>query len=277
MADAAEWAGEMGRQWAKSLDAMDRQLAPVGATGLAALDPRPGERILDLGCGGGATTGAIARAVGPTGQATGIDVSPDLLAIARARPENAGAVFLEGDAGGWSFEPGSFDALFSRFGCMFFADPPAAYANLRRALKPGARVVLTVWRDIARNPWAGVPTAVGAELLGPAEPPPPGTPGPFAWADPALFGPILEGAGFTGLEWTEHPLSLEVGAPGETGPVERAVDMLTRMGPLARRLKGLPDATRAEAAARLASAMAPFVSDGWVRMPGVIWLIRARA
>ena len=277
MAEAVEWAGQMGREWARRVEALDRQLAPAGAVGLAALAARPGERILDLGCGGGATSARIAEAVGPEGAVTGIDISPDLLAVARARPGNGAATFLEGDAQDWPFEAAAFDALFSRFGCMFFADPPAAYANIRRALKPGARVVLTVWRDLSANPWAGVPGRVAAEVLGPAEPAPPGTPGPFAWADPAIFRPILEGAGFTGLKWDEAPITLQVGDTGEADPLARAVAMLLRICPAARRLKGQPEATRAAVAERLAPALEPFVSDGWVRMPGLVWVIRAQA
>ncbi len=277
MAEAFEWGGQMGREWARRVEALDRQLAPAGALGLAALAPRPGERILDLGCGGGATTAKIVKAVGPQGMVTGIDISSDLLAVARARPGNAAAVFLEGDAQGWRFDEAVFDALFSRFGCMFFADPPAACANLRRALKPGARVVLTVWRDLGANPWAALPAAVGAEVLGPAEPATPGAPGPFAWADPMIFRRILEGAGFSGLEWREEPITLQIGEAGEARPVERAVALLTRIGPMARRLKGQPEAVRAAVAGRLAPALEPFVSDGWVRMPGLIWVLRARA
>jgi len=277
MAEAFEWAGQMGREWSLRAEALDRQLAPAGAVGLAALAPQPGERILDLGCGGGATTARIAKAVGPRGAVTGVDISSDLLAVARARPGNEGAAFIEGDAQVWDFEAAAYDALFSRFGCMFFADPPAAYANLRRALKPGARVVLTVWRDLAANPWAALPAAIGAEVLGPAEPPAPGAPGPFAWADPMIFRPILEGAGFTGLEWREAPITLQVGEAGEASPVARAVAMLTRIGPAARRLRGQPEAARVAVAERLAPALEPYVSDGWVRMPGLIWVIRARA
>ncbi|MHA1528140.1 MAG: class I SAM-dependent methyltransferase [Alphaproteobacteria bacterium] len=277
MAEAQEWAGQMGAEWARRVEALDRQLAPAGALGLAALAPRPGERILDLGCGGGATTARIVEAVGRRGAVTGIDISPDLLAVARARPGNEPATFIVGDAQDWDFEAGAYDALFSRFGCMFFADPPVAYANLRRALRPGARVVLTVWRDLRANPWAALPAAVAAEVLGPVEPPVPGAPGPFAWADPMIFRPILEGAGFTGLEWREEPITLQVGEAGEADPVARAVAMLMRIGPAARRRRGRPEADRAAVAGRLAPALEPFVSDGWVRMPGLIWVIRARA
>ena len=277
MAESREWAGQMGREWARRVEALDRQLAPAGAIGLAALAPRRGEHILDLGCGGGATTAKIMKAVAPPGVVTGIDISPDLLAVARARPGNRAAVFLEGDAQGFRFGERVFDALFSRFGCMFFADPPAAYSNLYRALRPGARVVLTVWRDLKLNPWAALAAAVGTEVLGPADPVAPGTPGPFAWADPAIFRPIIEGAGFIGLEWREAPVMLQVGETGEAGPVERAVAMQMSVGPAARRLKGQPETARVAVAEQLARVLEPFVSDGWVRMPGAIWVIEAWA
>ncbi len=179
MAEEEFWAGEMGRTWAGRAEALDRQLAPAGEAGLAALATRPGEHVLDLGCGAGASTAEIAGAVGPEGRVVGVDISADLLAIARARRENAGVEFIEGDAARLPLGEAVFDAMFSRFGCMFFGDPPAAYAHLRTSLKPGARVVLVAWREIAMNPWAAVPVAVGAETLGPAEPPAPGAlPGP---------------------------------------------------------------------------------------------------
>jgi SAM-dependent methyltransferase len=277
MAEAYEWAGRMGQEWARRVEEMDRQLAPAGVVGLEALAPRPGECILDLGCGAGATTALISAAVGPDGAVTAIDISPDLLAVARARPGNQRAEFLEGDAQGWAFDPGAYDALFSRFGCMFFADPPAAYANLRQALRPDARAVLMVWNDLASNPWAALPARVASEVLGPTDPPAPGAPGPFAWADPTVFGPILKEAGFSGLEWREAPILLQVGETGEADPVTRAVAMLTRIGPAARRLKGQPEDVREALAERLAPALEPYVEDGWVRMPGLVWVVRARA
>ena len=277
MSEAEFWAGDMGKEWSRRADALDRQLAPAGAAGLAALAARLGERILDLGCGSGATTAELCRAVGPGGGVTGVDISPDQIAAARVRPGNERAEFVVGNAETRPFEDATYDALFSRFGCMFFGDPPAAFRNIRRALKPGASAVMVVWRDLKLNPWAAIPARVGAEVLGPADPPAPGTPGPFGWADPMIFQPILESAGFTGLEWTEQPVTLQIGEAGTDGPVERAAAMQMRIGPLARRLKGLPAETREMVSTRLAPELEPFVRDGWVTMPGLIWVIRARA
>nr|NIP77423.1 methyltransferase domain-containing protein [Xanthomonadales bacterium] len=178
MVEAEQWAGDMGREWSLRAEALDRQLAPAGEAGMRVLAPQPGERILDLGCGSGATTEALSRAVAPDGHVTGVDISADQIAVARARPGNAGAAFIVGDAQNHPFEVATFDALLSRFGCMFFDEPVAAFTNLRRALMPGARAVLLAWRAMAMNPWAAVPTQVGAEVLGPVDPPPPGAPGP---------------------------------------------------------------------------------------------------
>lgn len=277
MAETFEWAGAMGRNWVRNQDALDRQLASAGEAGLRALAPARGERILDIGCGAGATTAELARAVGPEGRVTGADVSPDLVAAARGRPGCESAEFVVGDAAEWPFPEAAFDALFSRFGCMFFDAPIKGFANLRRAVRPGGRAVLVAWRAMALNPWAAIPAAVGTELLGPADPPAPGTPGPFAWAEPELFRSILEGAGFERVEAAEEQVELTVGVAGEEPATARAAALLTQIGALARRLRDQPEEVRAEAISRLAPHLAPFERDGWVRMPAAIWVIRARA
>ena len=137
--------------------------------------------------------------------------------------------------------------------------------------------MFVVWRAAKLNPWATVPAGAGAEVLGPVEPPAPGTPGPFGWAEPEIFQPILEGAGFTGLEWAEQSVMMQIGEAGPEAPVERATAMMLRIGLLARRLKGMAPETNAAIAAALAPRLEPFVRDGWVTMPGTIWVIRARA
>lgn len=277
MSEEELWAGQLGKTWARLGEAIDRQLEPAGTVGIAALAPQRGEAILDLGCGAGATTAHLSHAVGPAGHVTGVDISPDLIAVARTRSGNERAEFIVGDAQTRAFEPAAYDALFSRFGCMFFNDPAATFANLRQAMKPGGRAVLVVWREMRLNPWATMPAGVGAEMFGPADPPAPGAPGPFAWAHPEFFRPILDEAGFSGIAWTEAPLMLQVGEEGPHDPVERAATLLVHLGPLARRLRDAPNELRRAAAARLAPKLRPFVSDGWVRLPGAIWVISARA
>jgi len=278
MARAAEWAEEMGRNWAGRNDAMDRQLAPLMPIARRAFDPRPGERILDLGCGGGATSRMLAEAVGPEGRVTGIDISPDLIAIARGR--GAGLMqldFVEADAERHGFATAAYDALFSRLGCMFFDDAHAAFVNLRTALAPGARAVLLVFRSPAENPWAAVPAAAVAELIGPPEPQPPDAPGPFGWQAPEIFEPILAGAGFTVIEWEPFEVEFEIGTGKDPDPLTRAIEIVTRIGPVARRMRDAPETQMAELRALLRTALAPYIRAGAVRMPARLWLIRAKA
>lgn len=276
MADKRDWAGQQGAKWAKLIATMDRQLIPAAKPGLEALAARAGERVIDLGCGGGPTSLMLAEQVGAEGRVLGVDISRDLLEIARSRAEGVAQVaFAEADAGSHAFEEGGWDALYSRFGCMFFDDPPAAMANLRHALVPDGRAVLTVWAEPKRNPWAMLPARAAAEVLGPAEKMPPGAPGPFGWCEPGIFEPILAQAGFADVTWIEHEIEMQIGMDGAADPVTRAVDLACAIGPLASRLKDAPEA-EGDIRPILADLMRPHIRDDAVRLPGVVRVIHAR-
>lgn len=278
MAGQPLWQADMGRNWARLREATDRQLAEVGGAVLGLLDARPGERILDLGCGAATTTLAIAEAVGPSGRVTGIDLSPDLVAEARRRAETLPQVtIVEADAAKHGFEPSAHDALFSRHGCMFFTDPPAAFANLRRGLTPGARVALSAFAPLAGNPWATLPLAAVESILGPAQAEAPAAPGPFAWAEPAAFRTALGDAGFRGIAWEGRTVAFAIGAGDHPDPVERACRMVFSIGMVARRVMSEGGDAEARVRPALAAALAPHVRDGWVRLPARIWLVTARA
>ena len=276
MLESEAWRGRMGALWASHAEALDQQLEPAGEAGLNVLRAQPGEHVLDLGCGSGATTSRIWASVAPEGGVLGIDISPDQIDIANQRFGGSGIKFEAADAQTFAFESDRFDAVFSRFGCMFFDDPQVAFRNLVGALKPAGRVVLVVWRDISLNPWAELPGKVGTELFGPAEPAPLGAPGPFGWADPSVFEPVLRHAGLREITWSAVDTTLKLGREAEPDPVVRAVDMLLCVGPLARRLRDQPEESRTEAARRLAPRLQGYLQDGWVRMPGAIWVIEAR-
>ena len=274
MTSRDDWLGPAGRDWALTAGSLDGLLKPSGDAGLARLAAMAGERIIDIGCGAGATTEALATAVGPGGHVTGIDISPDLAGLARARvaayPQ---AEVVEADATTHRFETGA-DALFSRHGTQFFEDPPAAMANLRRALRPGGRAVFVAWRDAARNQWASVPrTFIAPGLPGPG---PRTGPGPFAWADPGVFRPLLAAAGFTEITETAHDYIAEIGTGDDPDPVRRATAFMTRIGPLAARLRHAPAGAMAEAEAFLERRLARFVHDGAVRLMASTWVIEAR-
>ena len=276
-----DWAELIGPEWAAHVAATDAALGPFGEEARTRLALKEGEHVLDLGCGAGTSTLSLARDVGGTGKVTAIDVSPDLAALARGRASGAENIeVIEADAALHPFEPESFEALFSRFGCMFFDDPEEAWLHLHRALKPGARVSLVAWRTLEENNWARVPMEATEGILDDPYAVPTGEKGggPFGWADPKVFEPLLEGAGFREVvrEKIEKKVPYGTGEEGDD-PLERAVQMMTRIGPMARRLKTVDDGTRAKVAKRLRKLLRPFEDDDAVRMTGRAWLITALA
>ncbi len=156
------WNGAVGERWAKLQETLDAGLAPITAALMPFVNARPRERVLDIGCGCGTTTFLLAKAVGPEGNVTGVDISEPMLAVARAR--GRGVNFRKADAATHLFHP-THDLVFSRIGVMFFDDPPSAFANIRKALKPRGRLAFVCWRDVGENLWASAPFAAARALL----------------------------------------------------------------------------------------------------------------
>ena len=156
----AYWNADAGEVWAVFQQPLDAQLEPHGLKAIEALAPRAGERIVDVGCGAGQTSLALAQAIGSIGTIVGCDISQPLLAMARRRAADAGVdnvSFIEADVQTHIFSPSIFDAVFSRFGVMFFADPPLAFVNVRRGLRPGGRLAFVCWRAPAENMFMTLP------------------------------------------------------------------------------------------------------------------------
>jgi len=262
------WNGAAADTWAAQQERLDRQLDPLGRAALRALVPRPGEHVLDVGCGSGQTTLQLADAVGPGGRVVGLDLSSQLLAAARRRNPSAHVAFERADAQTHAFDQ-PFDAIYSRFGVMFFADPVAAFANLRRALKPGGRMAFVCWRAQAANPIMTVPIAAAATHLPPLPPPlDPDAPGPFALADSARLGRILEAAGFGGVAITPH--DEPIGGNDRAGTLELAL----QIGPLGRYLREHPERLAA-VVGPVRAALEPFIVDGIARIPSATWIVTA--
>ncbi len=275
--EIAEWNGVIGQRWATGQQQVDGIVRPFGNAALALADAQPGERVLDVGCGGGDTALALAQRVGRGGQVLGVDVSQPLLAVARARaaaealPQLA---FDEADASAAAL-PTGLDLLFSRFGVMFFAQPEAAFAHLRRHLRPGGRCVFVCWRAPRDNPWAMAPLSAARQALGIVNPPPadPLAPGPFAFADGDRLQRILAGAGFDHIDVQRLDLPVRLGASAR----EAAAHTL-HIGPASRLLREAGADKQPLLATAIEQALAPLAAaDGSIDLTGSTWCVSARA
>ncbi len=270
---AALWNDAAGRTWAEMQAVLDRMLAPFVERLVAEAFPGEGGRVLDIGCGAGATTLAMARRLGPQGLSLGVDISGPLVAAARERAAAEGvatAAFVEADAQTHGFDPGAFDAVISRFGVMFFDDPEAAFANIRRAGRPGAALAFVAWRSPAENPFMTTAGRAAAPFLPPQPSPAPDAPGQFAFADGERVRRILGVAGWREVDVS--PLDL----PGEVAEAD-LMAYVTRLGPVGLAMRDMDAARREQIAEALRQAFAPLVRDGAVRFTSACWLVQARA
>nr|WP_062339332.1 class I SAM-dependent methyltransferase [Herbidospora sakaeratensis] len=266
------WNDDDGERWAADADRRDRVLASVGETLLTAAGLRPGERVLDVGCGCGATTLQAARQVAPGGTATGLDVSAPMLRVARARQESGGpanARFVHADAETHT-PPGPFDVVISRFGTMFFTDPARAFTAMAGGLVPGGRLVLATWQPPDANPWLTVPgtailrhAAAPVDLRGRSM---------FSQSDPAVVERLLTRAGFGHVHLDGVRVPLHVGAE-----VADAAEYLAGTGPVRAQLAAVADAGRDAALGDLRAALAEHAGPGGVRLDAAIWIVTAFA
>ncbi len=269
----AYWNGPAAQRWIGARERMDRGMASITAAALELAAPRPGERVLDVGCGYGTTSLLIAERVAPGGSVVGVDISAPMIDEARGRAPRAGSAavsFVVADAGSHRFDT-PFDLLFSRFGVMFFEDPAPAFENLAAALAPGGRMAFVCWQGFRDNPWAFAPLAAARDLLPPTQPFDPEAPGPFAFADRDRLRRILAAGGFAEVSITGHADEVYIGASAE-----EATDYAMNVGPLARMVEGVADDVRAEIRLRVASVVEGFVGPGGVAIPAAVWLVHAR-
>jgi len=269
------WNEVSGTKWVALQPVIDEQIRPLGRLAMDRAALRPGECVLDVGCGCGDTTIELARRVAPDGIATGVDISAPMLERARATAEaqRVPARFELADAQTHAFAPASADVVFSRFGIMFFADPPAAFANLRRALTPKGRLAFVCWQALPDNAWMAVPMLAALQHLQPPPMPGPEAPGPFSFADPARVRRILAGAGFKSVQLEDVRETLTVG--GGAGPADTAEFML-QMGPAAAALREANDPDlKSRVAAAIREAIAPYATSQGVRMSSASWIVTA--
>jgi len=271
------WNETAAPKWIQYQTVLDTQLEGLGRMTMDRARLASGEHVLDVGCGCGATSRALATRVGASGSVHGVDISTPMLERAGALAREAGHAnvrFTNADAQTHRFEPAGADVLFSRFGVMFFADPPAAFRNLRDALRPGGRLAFVCWRPLAENPWLLVPLGAAAQHMQLPPPPAPGAPGPFAFADPERVRGILDQAGFTRIKLDPVNDTLTVGGGG----LDEAVHFLLEgVGPTSAALREADPAVRPRVFAAVKEALAPFVTREGVRMPAAAWIVTADA
>jgi len=267
------WNGIDGEYWTRQQDRLDRTLDPVTGPLLAFAAPGTGSTVIDVGCGCGATTIELARAVGPSGRVIGLDISEPMLALSTERlREFANTTCLLGDAADLPLHDLGAELIVSRFGVMFFGNPIGAFANLRTGLVPGGRVRFACWRPINENPWLQIPLDAVYEHAPRLTKPDPEEPGPFAFGDTARVTRVLTAAGFTALSFTPLDIQLDIAAGGT---LEDAVIQSSGMGPAKRVLKDQPDDIRTAALESIRHALTPYASPAGVQLPGAVWLVAA--
>jgi SAM-dependent methyltransferase len=269
------WNEVAGPRWVARAGLQEARNVEVAALLRKEAAPRPGERVLDVGFGTGATTLPFAAAVAPGGHVTGVDISEPMLEQARknlAAQHVANVTLVLADAQVHRFAPDSFDLVISRFGVMFFADPVAAFTNLHSGLRKGGRLCMAVWASIAENLHWKIPLEIAVKHLGHPAPVPPNEPGPMAFRDPAYLRDILTKAGFTDIAITPQTFRI-VGQTAESEAEHSAM-----FGPAWRLMeeKQAPEAARQAIVAETATAFAPYMTPEGLRLPGTVLIAKAR-
>ena len=266
------WNGPAASAWVDAQDTLDRMFKPFEDLLVEAVSAGGGRRVIDVGCGTGATTLALARAIGTSGLCTGIDVSEPMVAAARARASREGVrvTFLCADAQSHAFAPGSADALVSRFGVMFFADPIRAFTNLRHAAVEGARMTLIAWRSPSENAFMTAAERAAAPLLPALPPRQSGGPGQFAFADAERVRAILDASRWADITITPVDVTCVL-------PEAELRGYVTRFGPVGRVLQDVEEPIRTKVAHAVRDAFEPFVHGDEVRYTAACWMIGAVA
>ena len=264
---AEYWNGDAGVAWVKHQERLDAVLAPFTEASLMAMGNIERLRVLDVGCGCGESTEKLAER---RADVTGLDISAPMIAHANQRVEKGRAFhFVCGDAATYQDDAG-FDRIYSRFGCMFFEDPVAAFAHLRHLLRGNGFAHLMCWQSPRENPWMAIAGRAIASFLPEQPPRDPKAPGPFAFSDQDYVTAILEQAGFTEIYFDSLHRSVRM-APS----VMEAVAFQMDIGPAARALRSMDETTREKALGAIHGALAPYQTHAGVEMSGAVWLIRA--
>jgi SAM-dependent methyltransferase len=273
------WDGPLFDTFVRFREVLTTGLGAHGDAALRLVPPRPGQRVLDIGCGFGDTTQRIAGLVGPDGEAVGVDAAPQFIDLAVREAAEAGvpnARFAVADVQSEELG-GPFDLAFSRMGTMFFTNPVAALRNVREALRPGGRLAMVVWRRREDNDWVHrAQTIVERFVTRPDEYDEPTCgPGPFSMANADTTSEILVRAGYTDVSLRRSDLPLLVG-----DDLEEAVDLVMALGPGGEILRLAGDRAahlHGEVRQALREGLAEFEEGDGVRAPSSTWIVSASA
>ena len=269
------WSSPSGVSWITNEAELDLVLAGVTQHLVDESDLGPSARILDIGTGTGATARAFARAAGPNGHVTALDISEPLLDHASRHPAEANSApidYLLGDAQIIDLKPASIDLATSRFGVMFFEQPSVAFANIGRSLSPGGQMCFAAWGPLRDNPWWYIPRDIAAARLGTPAPGVPNAPGPMGLSDQVYAAEMLRQGGFP--DATVTTVNIDLFHPDGIRAVAR---FLTRVGPGARLLRlfnGTADDADAIASG-IEDALLPYETPDGARIPAAINILRA--
>ena len=272
------WNGEGGQGWAERDQQMEKTLGPIADAVIEAASVRAGEKVLDIGCGCAGTSFALLNKVGERGEVFGVDISAPMLKTAAATaaqlPVKLQSViaFEQADASVYPFEEGSFDLVFSRFGVMFFADPAAAFANIRKALKPDGRLAFICWAPVPGNEWITVPMGAALQHLPRPEPTPPNAPGPFGLSDAEYLNQVLGEAGFANIDVTPFQPTMRFGHGVER---EQVADFFIDVSPVSRLLDGASPELTETVRASIAEAIMPYHDGETLNLGGSCWIVTA--
>lgn len=266
------WNSPEGDKWVNNQAVLDRMFVPMTEILLEKSNVKAGEKILDIGCGAGTTTGLLAHKVGARGEVLGVDISTALLVAARAQIKENHVQFIEGDAGTVQLPMRDADLIFSRFGVMFFADPAQTFSHLRKYLKPSGRLCFVCWGARQDNPWFGAPYDVITSRLGELEPPPPRAPGPMAFARTDYIQEILKAAKFDNIIIETQDVDLI----SREGP-EHTAEFMMSFGPGARVLSkfDVDNETKQLLSNDLAERLKTFMVEDGLRVPARLHFVRA--
>jgi SAM-dependent methyltransferase len=267
------WNGAGGARWVERQAALDTMLAPINALLMDRAAIKPGERVVDIGCGCGATTIAAAERVGPNGSVLGVDVSaPMLIRANELAPQEAPVGFVQGDAMVHHFKAASCDLMISRLGVTYFADPVRGLLNIRNALHSEGRVAFAAWGDLRDNSWALEPLQAAYDHVPKLPGLPPRAPDDFAFAEQDWLEHVVNEAGLRRVRLERCELALDLsGGQGLEGAALSAL----AIGPASRAIDGQPIEAVSAAAAAIGKALSRYAKGAAVPMPAAVWIVTA--